>query len=156
MLRRMYDVPTHAPTGARIVRVALVSTVAVGIATLVAEVGIYAQLIAPRYRSMPLVPIYAWVAMYLPVLLACVFVTPKLAVARDAVTAACAAGAITQLEKWALAIAGLPSHAQTLAVTDPARFWSIHFARMTFGFLVLFGLLFLARARFVRGRDARR
>ncbi|MEW5848358.1 MAG: hypothetical protein AB2A00_06065 [Myxococcota bacterium] len=121
------------------------------VAMLVAEVGIYGQLIVPRLPSVARVPLGWWAGMYLPVLLACVVVGVRLRSGWDVVVHALLAGAITQVLKQVLAVLQAPGHLKSMAVEDPLAFWTVMSARITFGFLVLFAIIH-GTARWARAR----
>jgi hypothetical protein len=139
--------------GVRGAAVVVRAAVAVGAANLAAEVLVYGALIAPSRGEASSVPLWAWACMYVPVLVACAWVSARITRPLEVVLAGVSAGTVAQLEKWALALVSAPGHESSLAALAPAEFWTVHFARMTSGFVVLFAILFAAR-RALRARGA--
>jgi hypothetical protein len=130
--------------GPRVILLARV-VLAVGAANLVAEVLVYGAIIAPSMREGSEVSLWVWGGMYVPVLLACAWVSAWITTPFEAVLAGLTAGAVAQIEKWILAMLRASGHESSLAALAPAEFWTTHFARMTAGFIVLFAILFAAR-----------
>lgn len=126
------------------------AVLAVGLANLVAELGVYVLCIAPKLASGAPVPALFWILMYLPVLVACIAVGRTVASMRVAIACGVAAGLVAQIEKLALALLGVPGYSESLAIVAPARFWTVHLARMTFGFVVLFMTVLTMTRRFAK------
>lgn len=129
----------------RHLRVAAEAAVVVGIAHGFAERVLFGEWIVPRYGGIHGVAPVDWAVMYLPVLLACIWLGARVRSIPEACTAGVAAGIVAALEK--LALADAPGHEASLALVSPTRFWSIQLARMTLGFVVLIVVAHLALRR---------
>lgn len=128
-------------TPGRVMRVAGVSTAAVGLANAIAELGIYGVLIVPRLGSTPHVPLLWWAGMYLPVLFACIAVGVRLRSSAEALLAGLAAGVVAAAEKLLLALVHAPGHAGSDALEAQLRFLTVGLGRMTLGFVLVFLLV---------------
>lgn len=131
------------------IRVVARAALVVGLANLVAELAIFGALFAPRLAAGEPMPWWMWVVMYLPVLAAMVWVARAFTRLVQPIAAGIATGCVAQVEKWALAVWGAAGHDAALASVAPTTFWTVHFARMTFGFVAVYALLY-AFGRLVR------
>jgi hypothetical protein len=130
------------------------TVVIVGLANLVAELLIYGAVIAPSTADDAAVSPWMWVFMYVPVFMACVWVSAGVHRVAEVVVVGVASGVVAQVEKWALALLDAPGHEASLALVSPITFWTSHFARMTSGFIVLFAVLFVSRRMLASARGA--
>lgn len=118
-------------------RAFLLGVLVVGLTNAVAEVIVYGLLIVPRLSEPGRVPLGAFALMYLPVLAACLWLGSRAGTYRQALWMAAGASLVAQWEKAALAWIAAPGHETSLALTDPTRFWTLHFLRMSAGLIVL-------------------
>lgn len=141
---------SDAARGGALARVALYAAVVVGVANLVAEVLLFGTFIAPMLAEGEPVAPWQWGIVYLPVLAAALWVMRRVSRFSEAIACGLASGIVAQLEKWALAVIGAAGHEAALAAVAPARFWGLHFGRMTLGFVALFVLLLAAQRLVLR------
>ncbi len=117
------------------------AVILVGIANAFAEL-VYGAYLVPRFTTLSAIPLRWFVVMYAPVLFTCVLVASRASSWRGAWAGALGASSIAQIEKLVLAMVGAPGHEASAAAVSPAHFWTVHFARMTFGFVVIFSVAY--------------
>lgn len=99
------------------------------------------------------IPMSFWAIAYLPLGAACLYAGLRAPRARDAIFIGLAAGVIAQITKAILAAIGYPGHQASLAAIATSEFYTVHFARMTFGFIALLVVAHYATRRLGRGSE---
>lgn len=106
------------------------------------ELILYPFWLYPLERHQGSAPISLWLIAYVPLGIACIRAGVRAARPKEAVLIGIAAGVIAQLTKAALAAMAYPGHESSLAATSMREFYTVHFMRMTLGFVALLVLTY--------------
>lgn len=132
----------------------MTSIIWIAVANALLELILYPFWLHPIELDGERIPIALWSIAYIPLGVACVHAGLRSKRALDAILIGLGAGIVAQLTKAILAALSYPGHEESLAAASPGEFYTVHFARMTIGFIVLLLLVYDVKRRLVQHREA--